>query len=82
MTTQYIYFIIFACLAYLIITDSSVARLVVLLTGLLKFQYQKYRWIIIHHPQTPWARYVMWRRSWKLAKELQKELKNGMDRTD
>ena len=77
MTTQYIYFVIFAFLAYLIITDSSVARLVVLLTGLLKFQYQKYRWIIIYHPQTPWARYGMWRRSWKLAKELQKEFENG-----
>jgi len=73
MTTQYIYFIIFACLAYLIVTDQSVAKLFVLLTGLLKFQYQKYKWIIMHHPKTPWARYSMWRRSWKLAKELQKE---------
>ena len=74
MTPQYVYFLIFACLAYLIITDQSVAKLFVLLTGLLKFQYQKYRWIIIHHPKTPWAKYVIWRRSWKLAKELQNEI--------
>jgi hypothetical protein len=75
MTTQYVYFIIFACLAYLIVTDQSVAKLFVLLTGLLKFQYQKYRWIIMHHPKTPWARYIIWRRSWKLAEELQNEIK-------
>ena len=74
MTPQYVYFLIFACLAYLIVTDQSVAKLFVLLTGLLKFQYQKYRWIIIHHPKTPWAKYVIWRRSWKLAKELQNEI--------
>ena len=77
MTTQYIYFIIFACLAYLIVTDQSVAKLFVLLTGLLKFQYQKYRWIIMHHPKTPWARYAMWRRSNRLAEELMKEFENG-----
>jgi hypothetical protein len=73
MTTQYTYFIIFACLAYLISTDSSVAKLVVFATRLAKFQYEKYKWIIIHHPKTPWAKYFMWRRSLQLAKELQKE---------
>lgn len=74
MSTQHIYFIIFACLAYLIVTDASVAKLVVLLTKLFGFQYQKYRWIILYHPKTPWARYTMWRRSWRLARELQNEI--------
>ena len=77
MTSQYIYFIIFACLAYLIVTDQSVAKLIVLGTRLLKFQYEKYKWIILHHPNTPWARYSMWRRSLKLAKELQKEFEKS-----
>ena len=74
MSPQYIYFIIFACLAYLIVTDNSVAKLVVLVSHLIKFQFQKYIWIIRHHPRTPWAQYFMHRRSMKLAKELLNEI--------
>jgi hypothetical protein len=70
------WFVLFTFLGYFIVTDSSVAKLVVLLTRLLKFQFQKYKWIILHHPKTPWAQYVMWRRSMKLAKELIKEFEN------
>lgn len=76
MTTQYVYFVIFACLAYLIVTDASVAKLVVLLTGLLKFQYEKAKWWIWYNPKTPWASYIIWRRSMKMAKELQREFEN------
>lgn len=74
MSIQYIYFTLFVCFAYLIVTDSSVARFVVLISHLAKFQFQKYAWILKHHPKTPWARYFMHRRSMKLAEELMKEL--------
>ena len=76
MTAQYVYFIIFACLGYLIVTDQSVAKLVVFLSKLLKFQYEKAKWWIWHNPKTPWASYIIWRRSMKLAKQLQKEYAN------
>ena len=76
MTTQYIYLIIFFCIGYLIVTDASVAKGFYLLIQVLKIQYEKYRWIIIHHPKTPWARYSMHRRSMKLAEELMKELED------
>ena len=75
MTTQYIYLILFAFAAYLICTDQSVAKAFLFVLRILRFQFEKYKWIIIHHPKTPWAQYVMWRRSWKIAKELEKELR-------
>ena len=74
MTSQYFYFTLFAIAAYLIATDASIAKLTVLLAKIVKFQYEKYRWILIYHHATPWARYMMWRSSMKIAKELMKEL--------
>ena len=76
MNPYYVWFIIFACLGYLIITDSSIARLTVYLSGLLKFQYEKAKFWLWMNPKTPWARFIMWRRAYKLAEELQKELKS------
>lgn len=74
MTYSYIYLILFAFAAYLICTDQSVARAFLFVLDLIRFQYEKYRWIIIYHPKTPWARYSMHRRSMKMAEELMKEL--------
>jgi hypothetical protein len=74
MNLQYTYIVIFIFLAYLIFTDSSIAKFFVYTTDLLKFQYEKYKWIVMYHPRTPWARYSMHRRSMKLAEELMKEL--------
>jgi hypothetical protein len=74
MSPQYIYFIIFAVLAYVIVTDNSVASAVVLITRMVKFQYEKVKWWLIHNPANPVVKYMIWRRSMKLAKELEKEL--------
>jgi hypothetical protein len=76
VTYSYIYLILFAFAAYLICTDQSVARAFLFVLDLIRFQYEKYRWIVIHHPSTPWARYSMHRRSMKLAEELMKELQD------
>lgn len=75
MNPVYIYFIIFSCVGYLIVTDASVARLFVLLTGLAKVQYQRVKWWLLNNPQMPWVKYLMWRRALRLAKELEKEFK-------
>jgi len=76
MSTSYIYFIIFFCIAYLIITDQSVARGFYMLTQLARVQYEKTKWWILHNPANPIVKYLMWRRSMKLAKELMDEYKN------
>ena len=74
MNSIYIYFLIFACIAYLIVTDESVSRAVVLLSQLAKFQYEKTKWMILHDPRNPINKYLMERRAYKLAEELQNEI--------
>ena len=74
MSLTYIYFIIFFCLAYLIITDQSVARGFYLLTQLAKIQFERLKWWIVYNPANPIVKYMIWRRAMKLAKELQDEL--------
>lgn len=77
MNTLYIYFLIFFCVAYLIVTDASVARAFTLVYELVKFQYQKSKWMILNDPRNPIVRYFMWKRAYKMAKEIQDELKSN-----
>jgi hypothetical protein len=76
MTAQYVYLVIFACAAYLIVTDESVAKAFYYITRIVKNKVVIFRWWLVNNPQTPWARYSMWRRSNQLAKELMKELES------
>ena len=73
MTVEYTYLIIFAFLLYLILTDASVPRFIELLLQFIRIQYIKAKWWVQYSPDNPVARYLMWRRSWKLAKEFQEE---------
>jgi len=75
MNPFYIWFVIFACIGYLIVTDASVARLFVLLTGLARVQYEKIKWWILYNPANPIVKWLMWRNALRLAKELEKEFK-------
>jgi len=76
MNSTYIYFVIFFCIAYLIVTDQSVARGFYMLTQLARVQYEKTKWWIMHNPANPIVKYLMWRRAYELAKELQQELES------
>lgn len=74
MNPYYVYLIIFFCIAYLIVTDQSIAKAFYMLTQLARVQYEKVKWWAIHNPANPIIRYFMWRRSMKIAKELMDEL--------
>ena len=74
MNANYIYLIIFFCIAYLILTDQSVAKGFYFLTQFVKIQYEKTKWWVLHNPANPIIKYMMWRRAMKLAEELQREL--------
>jgi len=76
MTVSYIYFIIFACFAYLIVTDRSIAHALYLLVRIARRKLQVFKWWILHDPATPWTRFIMWRRSLHLAKELMNEIQS------
>jgi hypothetical protein len=75
MNILYIYLLIFACIAYLIITDENIARAVSLLSQLIKFQCEKAKWMILNDPRNPIVRWNMERRAYRLAKELQDEMR-------
>jgi hypothetical protein len=74
MNAQYIYLTIFFCIGYLIITDQSIARAFHMFTQLVRVQYEKTKWWALHNPANPIIKYLIWRRSMRLAKDLQREL--------
>jgi hypothetical protein len=74
MSSTYIYFVIFFCIAYLIVTDQSIARAFYMLTQLAQVQYEKTKWWIIHSPDNIIVKWLIYRKSMKMAKELMGEL--------
>jgi hypothetical protein len=74
MNPYYFWLVIFAFFLYLILTDESVASFVVLISRLFRFWFEKTKWWLIHNPANPIVKYLMWRRAWKLAKDLQNEI--------
>ena len=73
MTAYYFWFGIFMFVAYLILTDHSVEYAFTLVSKLIRFQYEKTKWWLLYNPQMPWTKYLMWRRSLRIAKELEKK---------
>jgi len=76
MTAYVVWFSIFACIACLIATDESVAKAVYFTGKIVNNKFARFRWWVINNPKTPWAQYVMWRRSNQLAKELMNEIES------
>ena len=76
MTSYYIWILFFAVVAYLIAPDNSVAAAFYYLTKLAKSNFEKQKWWLLHNPSNPVIKYLMWRRSMKLAKELMNEYEN------
>lgn len=73
MTAYYFWFGIFIFVAYLIATDDSVAYAVTLVSKIIKFQYEKQKWWLLHNPRNPVVKWLIYRRSMQTAKELMKE---------
>ena len=76
MNFYYIWFSIFAIVAYFIVTDNSVARAFYMLTQLARVEYEKVKWWILHNPANPIVKYLIWRKSMKIAEELLKEYRD------
>ena len=75
--SQYYFFIltIFGFFLYFVVTDSSAAAFVDLIAKLGRFHYEKTKWWIWNNPRMPWAKFLMWKRALRIAKDLEKELK-------
>ena len=76
MTYYYIWILLFAVVAYLIVTDNSVAATFYYVFKLAKSNFEKQKWWLMNNPRNPVVKYMMWRRSMKLAQELMNEYEN------
>jgi hypothetical protein len=72
----YAWFFVFSVVLYLIVTDESVAAAFYYVFKLIKFNYEKQKWWLLNNPANPIVKYLMWRKSYKLAQELINEMKN------
>jgi len=73
MTAYYFWFGIFIFVFYLVATDDSVAYAVTLVSKIVRFQYEKQKWWLLHNPRNPIVKYLIYRNSVRMAKELMKE---------
>jgi hypothetical protein len=79
MTSYYLWLLIFAIFLYLVITDMSIAQLIVIYSRWWRLQYEKLKWWVLYNPGNPIVRWNMHRKSMKMAEELMKEMNDGMD---
>ena len=79
MDSKYLYFIIFFCITYLIRTDENIAGFVSYSSRLLRFYYEKIKWIVLNDPRNPIVRYLIYKKSLKMADKLIKEFENKRD---
>ena len=70
MNTQYAWFALFGIILYVIAVDENVAKAVDYVITLTKNNFRKQWWWLTNDPRNPVVKYLMWRRSMKLAKEL------------
>ena len=76
MISYYLWLIIFAIFLYLVITDLSIAQLILIYSRWWRLQYEKLKWWLIYNPRNPAVKYLMWRKYMKMAEELMKEFDN------
>lgn len=74
MTTSYFWLGLFLIIGYFVVTDKSLATFLVLTQKRIELEYEKLKWKIMQSPDNPIVRYMIWRRSMKIAEELRKEL--------
>ena len=74
MISLYFWLGLFLIIGYFVVTDSSLATFLVLTQKIIELEYEKLKWRIMQSPDNPIVKYMIWRRSIKLAKELRKEL--------
>jgi len=73
MNYPYAYLIVFSILLYLILTDESIAKAFYLICQIVRIKYERFKWWIRYCPDNPIVKYLIWRRSYQIAKQLQEE---------
>ena len=74
MDSHYIILTLFAVAAYFIVTDDSVAAAFFYVTRLAKAYIQRQWWWFLHNPRNPVVKYIIYRRSLKLAEDMMAQI--------
>lgn len=69
----YSLFLIFAVVAVIFTADPNVVEYIDLLGKYIKQKFFKFKWWLTNSPDNPIVEYLIWRRSLRLAKEIEKE---------
>jgi len=73
-TTYYAWFLLFALILYLITIDKNIAQAFLLVNKIAQLWFAKTKWWILYNPRNPIIKYMIWRRSYKLAQQIQKSI--------
>ena len=74
MNAQYVWFLIFGVLAYIIVTDPNVARAYDYVLKLAGTNIRRWWWWTTNNPANPVVKYMLYRKNLKLAKELRAKI--------
>ena len=79
MTSHYILFALFAVAMYFIVTDESIAAAFYYVIGIITNYVRGRVWLITNDPRNPVVKYLIYRRSLKLARELTAKINNHIE---
>jgi len=79
MSSYYICLTLFAVAMYFIVTDESIAAAFYYAIGIAKNFIKGRVWLITNDPRNPVVKYLIYRRSLKLARELTAKINNHIE---
>lgn len=72
----YSLFSIFTIIVVMMIVDPNVGLYINLLSKNASIQFRKFKWIMLNNPDNPIVRWMIWRRSYRMAEQLRKEMED------
>ena len=82
MNTQLAWFALFAVAMYFIVSDESIAAAFYYVTKLAKAYIQRQWWWLLHNPRNPVVKYLIYRRSLKMAEEIMRQINTKEESKD
>ena len=74
MDSHIVLFGLFAVVAYVIVTDDRAAAAFLYVSKLANTEIKRHWWWLLNNPKNPVVKYMIYRRSLRLAKELMVEI--------
>ena len=82
MNTQLAWFALFAVAMYFIVSDESIAAAFYYVVRLAKAYIERQWWWLLHNPRNPVVKYLIYRRSLKMAEEIMRQINTKEESKD